>query len=112
MFDAERQAHRLTFRVTHAHAASRVEVSVLKAVAETVQLKPYQRVQVQKILNVADFAIDYVELSFRKQFLQRGNLWRYKEALIGRTLHIGSNANIGSKRDGFATGSTRGYCGT
>jgi DEP domain-containing protein 5 len=98
VFDAEQRGHRLSFRVSFQQRSgqSRVEVSLLKQIAELVQLKPYQKVQVERVADVGAVAIDYIELSFRKQFLQRGNLWRFKEAMIGKAVHAGINANSGN----------------
>jgi len=67
---------------------------MLKQVAEVIQLKPYQKVQVERVGSLSAIAVDYVELSFRKQFLQRGNLWRFKESMIGRTVHTGITTNL------------------
>ena len=105
----------------------RLEVSILKSIAEQMNYVSYGRIVVgiqnnnQKILNyiyikfeffklipptspnphtqpsprpekvedISQVEVDFIEVVFRKQFLQRGNMWRTKKALFGRfTLFI------------------------
>jgi len=37
---------------------------------------------------------DFIELAFRKQFLQRGNIWRFQRNMAGRTAHLGQNVSV------------------
>lgn len=73
----------------------RLEISISKSVAEPLKLKPFaaNKFHVERI-SPDDGHIDFLELSFRKQFLQRGNMYRFKDAVIGRTVHIGQNVAI------------------
>jgi DEP domain-containing protein 5 len=73
----------------------RLEISLTKSVAETLNLKPMntRRLSIQKI-EVSKGCIDFVELSFKKQFISRGNMWRFKNALIGRPIYIGQQIVI------------------
>ena len=108
VYDNENSNLRLTLRIPFLSAqqqqqqqqtnkptnTSRVDISLLKSVAEVIHLKAFHKVIVEKVNNLNDIAIDNVEMVFRKQFLQRGNLWRYKQEMIGRTVHDGINSSI------------------
>jgi len=61
----------------------RVEVSINKQVADALNIKPYSRVMIHQV-NPRDFEVDFVELTFKRQFLQRGNMWRFKKSMFGR----------------------------
>ena len=69
--------------------ASRLEISIMKAVADQMNLVPYGRVVVEKVSDPKTLDVDFIELVFRRQFLQRGNMWRAKMAMFGRPVHIG-----------------------
>ena len=62
----------------------RVEVSINKQVADAVNIKPYSRVMIHQV-NSRDFEVDFVELTFKRQFLQRGNMWRFRKSMFGRS---------------------------
>ena len=96
VYDPDKPLEKLIFRVNyqHKHVNTRVGVSILKSIAEIIQLEAFQRVVVEKVIDVSLVSVDFVELAFRKQFLQRGNLWRYKQCMIGKVVHSGMNANV------------------
>jgi DEP domain-containing protein 5 len=71
----------------------RLEISLSKSIAESVGLKQFSRVVVQQISD-DEAKLDFVELSFRKQYLQRGNMLRFKESMIGRTVYQSQNLII------------------
>lgn len=33
--------------------------------------------------------LDFLELVFKRQYLQRGNMWRFKNQMFGRPVHLG-----------------------
>lgn len=63
--------------------SGRVEVSINKQVADALNIKPYSRVMIHQI-NPKEYEVDFVELTFKRQFLQRGNMWRFKKSMFGR----------------------------
>jgi hypothetical protein len=57
-------------------------------------VKAFSKVRIEKVSS-KEAEVDFVELSFKKQFLQRGNLWRFKNSLpVGMTIHVGGYFNI------------------
>ena len=75
----------LIFKVSSLQTGGRLEVSLSKQIADTLNIKPYSRVIVEKIQNPHLYQVDFVELTFKKQFLQRGNMWRFKKSMSGRS---------------------------
>ena len=76
----------LIFKVSSLQSTGgRLEVSLLKQIAESLNIKPYSRVVVAKIHNILAYQIDFVELTFKKQFFQRGNMWKFKKSMCGRS---------------------------
>jgi hypothetical protein len=94
IYDPEHHEHRLIVRVPNEKPTpSTLEISIQKSIAEAVSLIQYTKVVVERITE-ADATLDFVELSFKRQYLQRSNMYRFKQSLIGRTLHINQNVNI------------------
>ncbi len=76
----------LIFKVTSMQATGgRLEVSLHKQIADLLNIKPYCRVIIERIQNSYTCQVDFVELTFKKQFLQRGNMWRFKKSMTGRS---------------------------
>ena len=75
-------------------SSGRLEISILKSIAEQMNLVPYGRVTVEKVENVNEVEVDFVEFVFRRQFLQRGNMWRTKSAMFERPVYIGQNLSV------------------
>jgi DEP domain-containing protein 5 len=73
--------------------SSRLEISLTKVVAESNCLKPFSKVIVDKI-EPETASIDFVELGFKRQYLQRGNFFRLQNVMFGRTVYIGQNLAI------------------
>tara|TARA_A100001015_G_scaffold239564_1_gene272897 strand:+ start:204 stop:6080 length:5877 start_codon:yes stop_codon:yes gene_type:complete len=71
----------------------RLEISLLKAIVEPLGLKTFSKVAVRSIAPER-FWVDFVELSFRKQFLGRGNMFRTKNMLIGMPVRLGQNISV------------------
>lgn len=97
IYDPERQHDRLILRVPHlpAIASGRLEISLLKTIADCVNLKQFNRIVVDRI-SEEEASLDFVELSFKKQYLPRGNMLRFKNGLLGRTVHVNQNLHINS----------------
>lgn len=54
-----------------------------QSIATTFQLRTFADVYVN-IVNVADVALDSVELTFKDQYLGRSEMWRLKNYLVSR----------------------------
>ena len=65
-----------------------MEISLLKQIAENLNIKPYSRVYVEKIQNPSLYQVDFVELTFKKQFFQRGNMWKFKKSMCHRSVYM------------------------
>ena len=63
---------------------ARLEISLNKTVADAMNIKQYAKVYVEKV-NPSQYEVDYVELTFKKQFIQRGNMWKFKKLMYGRS---------------------------
>ena len=72
---------------------SRLEISMTKAIAEANNLKPFAKVVIEKI-NPESAMMDFVELSFKRQYLQRGNFFRFQNEMIGRPIYLNQNITI------------------
>lgn len=98
LYDPERPTNRLILRVpnhTPAVATGRLEISLLKTIADCVNFKQFSRIVVDHIAE-EEASVDFVELSFKKQYLPRGNMMRFKHGLLGRAIHVNQNLNISS----------------
>ncbi|KOB71213.1 DEP domain-containing protein 5 [Operophtera brumata] len=62
-------------------ARGRDTISVEQSIATTFQLRTFADVYVN-IVNVADVALDSVELTFRDQYMGRSEMWRLKNSLM------------------------------
>ena len=68
--------------------SSRLEVSLIKSIADTNNFKSFSKVVIEKI-NPNDVSIEFIELSFKKQYLQRGNIYRLRNNMRGRAVYVG-----------------------
>ena len=68
--------------------SSRLEVSLIKSIADTNNFKSFSKVVLEKI-NPNDVSIEFIELSFKKQYLQRGNIYRLRNNMRGRAVYVG-----------------------
>lgn len=73
--------------------SSRLEISLTKVVAESNNLKPFSKVVIEKI-DPESASLDFVELSFKRQYLQRGNFFRFQNAMFGRPVYLNQNVSI------------------
>ena len=91
IIDPDRPNDRLILRAPNRqNAVGRLEISLAKSIAEPLNFKAFSRVVVEKI-DIEDAKVDFVELAFRRQFLQRGNMWRFKQATFGCPVYEGQN---------------------
>eukprot|EP01036_Dinobryon_divergens_P022546 gene22546-30811_t len=95
--DPDRTQHihnRLIFRVpTMQPTAGRLEISICKTVADPLGFKPFTKVMVEQITE-SEAGLEFLELVFKRQYLQRGNMWRFKNQMFGRPVHLGQNIAI------------------
>jgi hypothetical protein len=94
IYDPEKAANRLILRVGALQSVNRLEVSISKTVAESMQLKHFSRVCIEKVDAKENF-LEYVELTFRLQYIQRGTMWFFKRAMNGRPVHVKETINLG-----------------
>lgn len=71
----------------------RLEISLTKVVAESNNLKPFSKVVIEKI-DPDTASLDFVELSFKRQYLQRGNFFRFQNTMFGRPVYVNQNISI------------------
>lgn len=97
IYDPDAPSNLLVLKVPSSNLAptGRMEISILKSIADAAGLKQFSRVVVDFITE-EEARVDFVELSFRKQYLQRGNMLRFKNALLGRTVYQNQIITINS----------------
>ncbi|KAF0688326.1 Aste57867_20038 [Aphanomyces stellatus] len=66
----------------------KLQISILKDLALQFQLEPFHEVTVQRI-EPEEATVDFIELSFKDQFMSRADIWRYKVAMFGKCLFVG-----------------------
>ena len=74
-------------------ARVRLEISISSAIAEAFGLVPFGRVLVRTVPS-SEVEMNFVELVFKRQFLQRGNIWRFNKSMISRTVFVGQTINV------------------
>ncbi|KAG8597093.1 hypothetical protein GDO81_002161 [Engystomops pustulosus] len=62
-------------------------VSVDQTVAQVFRLRPYQDVFVN-VVDPKDVTLDLVELTFKDQYIGRGDMWRLKKSLVSSCAYI------------------------
>ncbi|XP_004716793.1 GATOR complex protein DEPDC5 [Echinops telfairi] len=62
-------------------------VSVDQTVTQVFRLRPYQDVYVN-VLDPKDVTLDLVELTFKDQYIGRGDMWRLKKSLVSTCAYI------------------------
>ncbi len=94
IYDHERTNDRLILKVMSMPPTSgRLEISLSKVVAESLSFKPFSKVVVEKI-SEEQASVNFVEFVFKRQYLQRGNMWRFKKSMFGKSVHMGQNLSI------------------
>ena len=72
LLDPDRPGLRLVLKVpAQQTTGGTLEVSLSKTIAEPLDLKPFTRIHIEK-MDPSEAEVDFVELTFRRQFLQRG----------------------------------------
>eukprot|EP00605_Chrysophyceae_sp_TOSAG23-4_P001340 GSChrysophyteH1.ASY1.ANO1.1457.1 assembled CDS len=71
----------------------RLEISISSAIADAFGLVPFGRVLVLAI-PPEEVEMNFMELVFKRQFLQRGNIWRFNKSTIGRTVFVGQTISV------------------
>ena len=80
-------------------ASKRLELSLLKSVAEACGVAPWSDASVELCEDPeASAAADFCEFWFKDQFVSRADMWRFKTAVVGRALHVGKVLDIGGMR--------------
>ncbi|XP_063000132.1 GATOR1 complex protein DEPDC5 isoform X2 [Elgaria multicarinata webbii] len=62
-------------------------ISVDQTVAQVFRLRPYQDVHVN-VVDPKEVSLDLVELTFKDQYIGRGDMWRLKKSLVGTCAYI------------------------
>lgn len=94
IFDPQNPEGALILKVpTMSPISSRLEISLTKVVAEANNLKPFIKIVVEKI-DPESATLHFVELSFKRQYLQRGNFFRFQNEMIGRPIYLNQNITI------------------
>ncbi|XP_063310608.1 GATOR1 complex protein DEPDC5 isoform X4 [Pelobates fuscus] len=62
-------------------------VSIDQTVAQVFRLRPYQDVYVN-VVDPKDVTLDLVELTFKDQYIGRGDMWRLKKSLVSSCAYI------------------------
>lgn len=94
VYDPDNVEQKLVFKFPSTPTKGRIDLSILKSIADCANLKAYSSKIIIEVVNKSDIEISFVELSFKKQYLQRGNMFRFKNSLIGRTIHLSQNLSL------------------
>ncbi|XP_039361577.1 GATOR complex protein DEPDC5 isoform X3 [Mauremys reevesii] len=62
-------------------------ISVDQTVAQVFRLRPYQDVHVN-VVDPKDVTLDLVELTFKDQYIGRGDMWRLKKSLVSTCAYV------------------------
>ncbi|XP_077776171.1 GATOR1 complex protein DEPDC5 isoform X4 [Podarcis muralis] len=62
-------------------------ISVDQTVAQVFRLRPYQDVHVN-VVDPKEVTLDLVELTFKDQYIGRGDMWRLKKSLVGTCAYV------------------------
>ena len=85
--------------------SARTQISMLKQVADLYHLSPYDRVTVTKVAAedekdvLQEVSADFILVTFKDQFISRGEMHQFQHSLIGRWLYEG--VRLDSSADGI-----------
>lgn len=85
--------------------SARTQISMLKQVADLYHLSPYDRVTVTKVVAedekdvLQEVSADFILVTFKDQFISRGEMHQFQHSLIGRWLYEG--VRLDSSADGI-----------
>ncbi|POM73066.1 Vacuolar membrane-associated protein, partial [Phytophthora palmivora] len=91
----------------------KLQVSVAKDVAAQFGLEAFRSVTVRRV-EPRDVSVDFVELSFKDQFLSRADVWRFKVTMLGQCVYVGRTVEclgIRSQVDAVLASNTHLHCG-
>ncbi|KAF4319273.1 hypothetical protein JM18_007465 [Phytophthora kernoviae] len=91
----------------------KLQVSVAKDIAAQFGLEGFRSVTVRRV-NQSDVSVDFVELSFKDQFLSRADIWRFKVTMLGQCVYVGKTVEclgIRSQVDAILANHTQVECG-
>ena len=92
IYDPDNMNNALVLKVPLIHSnvsiSSRLEVSLIKSIADANNFRSFSKVIIDKISS-DEAAVEFVELSFKKQYLQRGNIYRLRNSMCGRAVYLG-----------------------
>lgn len=110
----ERTHPRLVLSVESlAPVRGKLQVSVAKDIAAQFGLEAFRSVTVRRV-DPRDLSVDFVELSFKDQFLSRADIWRFKVTMLGQCVYVGRTVEclgIRSQVDAILTNNTQLHCG-
>ncbi|CAI5743226.1 unnamed protein product [Hyaloperonospora brassicae] len=90
LVQAERRHPRLVLTVESlAPVRGTVHVSVARDLAAQFGLEAFGSVRVRRLSTPSDVVVDFVELSFKDQFLSRADVWRFKVTMLGHCVYEG-----------------------
>ena len=88
-------SHKLLLRITSlAPVKGNLQISVLNRIADlpSFNLQSFQPVVVNKV-DPLERGIDYVEFTFKDQYVSQGDFWRMKETLVNTIVHQGKSVS-------------------
>ncbi|KAH7479887.1 DEP domain-containing protein [Phytophthora ramorum] len=110
----ERTHPRLVLSVESlAPVRGKLQVSVAKDIAAQFGLEAFRNVSVRRV-QPQDAFVDFVELSFKDQFLSRADVWRLKVTMLGQCVYVGRTVEclgIRSQVDAILASNAQLSCG-
>lgn len=110
----ERDHPRLIVQVTSlAPVRGKLQVSLLKELAAQFGLEAFQPVSVQKV-DPSDVTVNFMELTFKDQYLSSADIWRVKVAMFGKCVYVGKTVeclSIRSQVEGLLANNAEVLCG-
>lgn len=110
----EREHPRLIVQVTSlAPVRGKLQVSLLKELAAQFGLEAFQPVAVTKV-DAGSATVDYMEVTFKDQYLSSADIWRVKVALFGKCVYVGKTVEclgIRSQVEGLLLGTNEVFSG-
>lgn len=94
---------RLLLRAKHFDVGSegsskRMQLSLLKRVAEARNLAPWMSATVTPIKDAERHGVEHVEFSFRDQFISRAEIWKFKKCVESEPVYVGKYFDVNGVR--------------
>ena len=96
IFNPDSPKRKLLLQVTSMNESrGNIQVSVLKSITTNpaFQLQTFQPVTIRKAKE-SRYALAYIEMSFKDQYVSQGEFWRLKEKLLGKSCFIGQKISV------------------